>query len=119
MKTNIKFTDTERDETLKVYALEKVEAFTKLMTDQAAKDAVCDIELRHSTHHQNGDVCYAEVNLEANGKLFRVSKEEQNFKKAIDKVKDDILAQLRKNKEKHHDSKIRGAGKVKEMLTQH
>jgi hypothetical protein len=70
MKTNIKFTDTERDETLKVYALEKVEAFTKLMTDQAAKDAVCDIELRHSTHHQNGDVCYAEVNLEANGKLY-------------------------------------------------
>jgi ribosome-associated translation inhibitor RaiA len=118
MKTNYKFTNTEPDTNLQEYAQTKVDAFEKLLSPKDFEGAVCDVEFRKSSHHQKGDVCYAEVNLEAGGKLYRVSKEEPTFEKAIDKVKDDVLAQLRKEKEKHRDQKIRGAGKAKEILTQ-
>jgi ribosome-associated translation inhibitor RaiA len=116
MKTNLKFTDTEHDEVLREYAETKVEAFGKLMKPEDFEAAVCDVEFKHDTHHQSGDVCYAEVTLEADGKIFRSSKVEPTMEKAIDKVKDDILQALRVEKEKHESQYLKGAREGKEML---
>jgi ribosome-associated translation inhibitor RaiA len=116
MKTNYKFTDTEPDAVLRAYADTKVEAFGKLLSDEELEGAVCDVEFRRDTHHQNGDVCYAEVTLEAGGDVFRASKAEPTFEKAIDKVKDDIVASLRADKGKHADHFLKGAREAKEMM---
>lgn len=116
MRINIRFTDTERDEQLRGYVEEKVSSFAKLMADREFDAAVCNIELKHSTHHHTGDVCYAEVTLEVEGKVHRSSKEEPTFEKAIDKVKDDILQSLREAKERTEHKFIKGAQKGKEML---
>jgi ribosome-associated translation inhibitor RaiA len=77
---------------------------------------VCDVELSHDAHHQKGDVCMAEVTLEVNGTLHRSTKMEPKLEKAIDKVKDDILASLRTEKGKHEDSVRKGAAEAKAML---
>lgn len=118
MKINTKFTDTEPDDVLRAYAEEKVLAFDKLLDDADMEGAICDIEFRHDTHHQSGDVCYAEVTLEAGGKVYRASKAEPSFEKAIDKLKDDILQALRANKTKHEHNFMKGAREVKEMMQQ-
>ncbi len=116
MKTNIKFTNTAHDESLKEYALLKVEAFGKLVSEQVFEGAVCTIEFRKSAHHKKGDVCYAEATLRANGKTYRSSKEEPTLRKAIDKVKDDILRELRIDKKAVHSERIRGASEIKKHI---
>ena len=116
MKTNYKFTDTESNDALREYADEKITSFEKLLDEQAAAAAVCDVEFKRDTHHQSGDVCYAEITLETDGKLHRVSKAEPTFEKAIDKVKDDMLASLREDKGKVEDNIRRGGREAKEML---
>jgi len=116
MKTNIKFTDTEHDDTLRTYVEQKVATFTKLLSEDEATAAICSVELQRDTHHQNGDVCTAEVTLEVTGRIYRVTKTEPTLEKAIDKVKDDVLEALRAEKEKHRDSLRKGATQAKEMM---
>lgn len=116
MITNIKFTNTEHDDRLREYAQQKVDAFAKLLTGDDLAAAVCNIEFSKSTHHQSGDVCVAEVTLEAGGRLYRATKEEKTLEKAIDKVKDDILEELRTDKGKSRDKYLKGAATAKEWL---
>lgn len=116
MNINIKFTDTEHDEDLRAYAEEKVLSFGKLLAEEDEAGAVCSIEFRHDTHHQHGDVCYAEVTLTSGGKVYRASKTEPAFRKAIDKVKDDILQALRVEKTKREHTFLKGSAKVKQMM---
>jgi len=114
---HIKFTDTPSDDVLRAYAEEKVAAFAKLLDPAAFDAAKCAIEFRKSTHHRTGDVCYAEVTLHAEGKVYRSSKEEPTLKKAIDKVKDDILEELRVEKRRAAHERMKGR-EVKELLRQ-
>jgi len=116
MKTNYKFTDTEPNDSLRAYAQTKVEAFEKLLSSDEADAAICAVEFKRSTKHLTGKICTAEVNLEADGKLYRVTKDEPTFEKAIDKVKDDILRSLRSDKEKSIEATRKGAGKIKKMI---
>ena len=116
MKTNIKFSDTESSEKLRDYTEQKVASFSKFLSEQSMESAICDVEYRHDAHHSSGDVCYAEVTLEADGKVYRASKVEPNFEKAIDKVKDDILQELRVEKRKNEHNFLKGAREVKEMI---
>lgn len=116
MILNFKFTDTESDDTLRAYTETKVASFEKLLSKKDADAAVCMIEFRRSTKHQTGDVCTAEVTLEADGKIYRVSKDEPTFEKAIDKVKDDIIESLRSGKERSESLAKRGGRMLKKML---
>lgn len=115
MKTNIHANGIDINEKLKGYIEEKANAFTKLLREETADAAICDIELKRSKH-QTGDVCTVACTLEADGKVYRVSKDEPTFEKAIDKVKDDILQSLRADKERSGDLYKKGAGKIKEMI---
>jgi len=116
MKTNIKFTGTDADDKLKAYAETKLDSFQKLLDEESAKAAVCYVEFRRDTKHQTGDIYTAEVTLEADGKIYRVSKDEPNFEKAIDKVKDDILQALRADKGKNVRQLRKGSRALKTML---
>jgi ribosome-associated translation inhibitor RaiA len=116
MKTNFKFTDTPSDDRLRAYAEEKIDAFSKLLHEREVESAMCYVEFKKSTHHHTGDVCSAEVTLEVTGKVYRCVKEEPTFEKAIDKVKDDILASLRADKGRARDFIRRGASMMKRML---
>jgi len=116
MKTNIKFTNMKSSDKLRDYAESKYESFSKLVAPEHLEDAVCNVELAHDAHHQNGDVCMTEVTLDVNGKVYRATKFEKKMEKAIDKVKDDILEALRTDKGKREDSKRKGAAQAKEML---
>ena len=116
MKTNFKFTDTQTDDRLRSYALEKIDAFSKFLHEREVDSAMCYVEFKKSTHHHTGDVCSAEVTLEVTGKVYRSVKEEPTFEKAIDKVKDDILASLRADKGRARDLFRRGASMMKRML---
>lgn len=116
MITNVKFTDMTHDETARAYAEEKFSSFAKLMDEAAYAAAVCDVELKRITRHQSGEVWYADVTLKADGKVYRASREEGRLEKTIDKLKDDILQELRVGKQKHEHSFKKGAQQIKEMV---
>ena len=116
MQINIKFTGTVHDDVLRAYAEEKVHAVAKLLTPTVFDAAICSIELQRDARHQSGDVYHAEVTLEAEGKVYRVRKEEQSFEKALDKVKDDILQELREAKERHEHLLHKGNTRIKEEI---
>ena len=115
MKINIKFTDLEPDDKLRDYTLTKVESFGKLIGEEELAASVCDVEYKKDTHHQKGDVCYAEVTLEVAGNVYRASKHEKTHEKGIDKVKDDILQSLRVDKHKRQHNFLKGAQQIKAM----
>ena len=116
MKVHIKFSDMERDEALRAYAEEKMNMFSKYI-DRALFDAsVCGIEFKKSTHHQKGDVCYAEVTLETNGTLYRASTEASSLREAVDTVKDEIMRQISRNKEKKENIFRKGSRLAKRLL---
>jgi len=116
MIINFKFTNTDSDDELKAYALEKIQSFDKLLGKKDADAAICDVEFSHSLKQQSGKVFTAEVNLEVEGKLYRVTKSEPNFKKAIDKVKDDILQSLRADKGKSKNAFRKGGRMLKRLM---
>ena len=116
MKTNIKFTGTDPDDTLRDYTEIKLDSFSKFLDEESVENAICYVEFRRSAKHQTGKVCTAEVTLEAEGKIYRVTKDEPTFVKAIDKVKDDVLQALRVDKTKNKHSFRKGGRLLKDMI---
>lgn len=97
MRTTIHATKIELTDALRAYAEEKIQSLEKFFDN--IQQANIDIGLE-SSHHQKGDIYYAEVNLHVPGKILRVVKEESDLYKAIDKVKDHLKIELQTMKEK-------------------
>jgi ribosomal subunit interface protein len=116
MIIDIKWTNVVRDEDVRAYVEEKVRACEKMLHEESVAGAVCAVELEKSAHHHKGDVFRAEVTLEAEGKVYRVSKTEPTIRKAIDKMKDDLIQALRVDKHKKEHLFMKGARKIKEWM---
>ena len=100
MNLKIKATNLELTPALKEYAEEKVGMLEKYY-DQIIEVRV-EIGLI-SKHHQKGKIYRAEFNVRVPGKLLRVEKTTEDLYKAIDKVKDHMVLELKKYKEKRRD----------------
>lgn len=107
--------DVENADALKEYAAKKVEDCAKLL-GELEETALCDVDLKYSRPQQSGPVHYAEVNIQAGGELFRATAEEHSFEAAIDKVKDELLRELKRAKEKKIDHTRKGGAQAKDML---
>ena len=89
------------------YLDEKMAAIEKLVNDSGA---YCDVELgRAEGHAQQGNVWRAEITLLQKGEQMRVEAVGESINAAIDAVKDEMLRQLRKGKDKN-TSLTRGLG---------
>lgn len=115
MNISFKATQTELTAEIKDYAERKVEDVAKLLNGDR-ETAICDIELAHSRPQQTGPVFYAEVNLQAGGSLYRATAEEESFEAALDKVKDELFKEIKRDKEKKKDAVRKGGAVAKDML---
>jgi len=100
MIINIKGTGMDLTEPMKEYATEKIGGLVKYFDN--IQNADIDIGMR-SSHHNNGKIYFAEVNISIPGKLIRVEKDAEDLYKAIDKVKDHFKVELEKMKGKMRD----------------
>ncbi len=98
MTINIKTTNLELTDAIRKYAEDKVgEALSKYTLDIIQ----ADIEVgKTSAHHQKGEIFRAEVNVQIPGKLVRAETVHEDLYAAIDKMRDILLEELRKQKEK-------------------
>ncbi len=84
------------------HTLEHLEKFTERFGEAVS----VRVEVGKSTrHHKNGPYFRAEINMKIPGKLLRAEAEAEDLYAAIEKVEDELKAELKKEKEKHLDQR--------------
>jgi len=117
MKLNILATNIRLTKAISEYVTAKVMQFEKLLGKKGDIEVLVEVEVgKVSKHHKSGDVFRAEVNLTRKGKLFRAESTKDDLYKAIDSVKNLVLKELRRNKDKKASVKKRGEQKVKNAI---
>ena len=115
MKINLKTTNFVLTPSIKVYLEEKLSSLDKFLP---ADDSIfADVELaKTSKHHQKGDVFKAEVNLKIPGRLIRAVAEKWDLRIAINAAKDNLLREIKTNKEKNIYLYKKSARMLKKLL---
>ena len=90
-----------------------IRAYTeeKLMSLDKFYDNILHIEVElglDTTHHNSGDIYNCTAIVDVPNHLFRVSKEEKDLYKAIDKVRDHLREEITAWKEKNRDAHREG-----------
>ena len=115
MNINIKATNIELSPDIRAYLDKRLSSVADFV-DKRAPASVCDVEVGKTTRGQrHGDIFRAEINIEMDGVFFRATTEEESLNAAIDKVKDEILRELRRHKRKEVHLLRRGGARLKEM----
>ncbi len=115
MKTNLKGTNLELTPQIRDYLDKRLAPLEKFLPDE--ESCMVDVELGRSiNHHQTGDVCRAEINVNVGNRTFRAVSEQQDLFSAIDFMKDEITRELGSYKEKRISIMRRGGQKLKNLL---
>lgn len=103
MKISIYAKNIELTPAIKAFVEEKVGSVAKfLKSGDGTLEAKVEIG-KPSRHHKSGPVFYAEANVKAGKRIFRATCEHLDLYTAIDMVRDEVEAQLKKQKEKTRD----------------
>lgn len=116
MRINIKTTNIASNPGLSGFIYKRLEAFEKL-TSRHSEATIVDVEVgRTTTHHHTGDIYRAEINVHIGNKSFRATQETGDLNASIDAARDQMLEELRSNKEKRLSLVRRGSQKVKAFV---
>lgn len=126
MKINIKASNLDLTPAITVYIEDKINGLEKFVSgeglkawdehNQAAMEA--DVEIAKTTsHHRQGDIYRAEVNLKVPGRIIRAEAEEWDMRVAVDKVKDELQAELKKYKNKQETEFRKGSRILKKLIS--
>ena len=114
MITRTKTTNYEMTPEVSTYLDERLAAIEKLVGD--SENAVCECELAKEVQKAHGRVWRMECTLQVKGQVHRAVAQEESINAAIDKMKDEMLRLLRKEKTKQTNLLRRGGAKLKGML---
>jgi len=105
MNLDIKATNLELTPAIKRYIETKISGLSKFLEKWEKLGGVnIKFELARTTnHHSNGEVFYAEMNLNLGEKMLRAKYSADDAYKAIDKVKDIMKEEVVSFKEKSGD----------------
>lgn len=115
MQINIKATGLELTPALSSYTEEKLNMLSKLLEGLASTNLNVEIG-KITQHHKTGNWFFAEVNLQAKGKLFRYVAEESDLYAAIDKMKDGLAEEVRKYHRQQTSLLKRGGRTLKKLF---
>jgi ribosomal subunit interface protein len=113
MDIRIKTSDYEMTSEVAAYLDEKIASLERLIKDGAAR---CEVEIGRAVgSSQQGDVWKAEIIVHQFGERFVAIAKEESINAAIDIAKDEMLQQLRKNKDRGTTLTRRMGAKLKKM----
>jgi len=116
MINNIKATGIPLTDAIRVYAEEKLGSVEKFV-DAKAGPVSMDVELERTTkHHQKGDVYRAELNLRVRGELLRAEIVDSNLYTAIDKLREEIIREIKSKKGRRESLLRRGSRFIKGLI---
>lgn len=116
MHIDIKVLNLELTSALRDYAEKRMSGLEKFMHGESSH-TLLSLELSKTTnHHKHGDIFRAEANLGSGGKTFRAASEKEDINAAIDDVREELMHEITKNKDKRQTLFRRGAHRVKNAL---
>jgi putative sigma-54 modulation protein len=116
MKIDIKGTNIEITESLRVWIEDKIGSLEKFLKDDA-ENSRARVEIEKTTlHHRKGPFFRAECQLETSKKNFRSESQRDDLRVAITEVKDDLQIQLKEGKEKFIAKLRRGQRRLKRIF---
>lgn len=118
MQLEITSTNFEVTDAIKDYLTEKLLDLEKIINVPEDTQVLAEVELAKNTeHHQSGGNLFkAEINLTISGKLFRIVSDQHDIYAAIDEMKDGIVREVKKDKEKTETLFRSGSRRAKDML---
>jgi putative sigma-54 modulation protein len=115
IKRHVKSTNFEMTDAISDYLEKKIHGLQKFVHE--SEDAIARIEVGRTTnHHHKGEVFRAEINLEYGDHKFRAEATAEDLYKAIDMVKEEMVAEITKSKRKGIRLLKIGKQKIKSML---
>ena len=116
MEIKTKTTDYEMTVEVQSYLEEKLAAMAKLLADDSG--ALCEVTLgRASSSSRHGDVWFAEFNVPQTGiATAHAYARAESITAAIDKAKDELLQQLRREKKLHTRMFRKGGAAIKKLM---
>jgi len=116
MDIRIKTTDYQMVPATQAYLDERIASIEKLLGMEADASRI-EVEIGHITAHKHGVVWYTEINLLQPGmKLVNARAEGESVNAAIDEVKDEILNQMRKQRQVHRRFLRKGGATLKRLM---
>ncbi|MEA2714974.1 MAG: putative sigma-54 modulation protein [Candidatus Parcubacteria bacterium] len=115
MNINIKTTAIALSPAISDYVAKRLKKVDKILGKDPS--LMCDVELGKTTeHHQKGNIFRAEVHIVGAGKNAYASAEKDDLYSAIDRVRDEILRELKAGKGKKISLIRRSGARVKNMI---
>lgn len=115
IKQHVKATNMDLTPAIDAYLADKVRLLEKFVPDE--EETIARVEIGKTTnHHHKGDIFKAEINLHVGRKMFRVVIETDDLYKAIDQMKDEMIREITRAKEKRTHLLKRGHQKIKDMV---
>lgn len=116
MNIKIKATNIELTEAISEYANKRILNIEKFIKGIDSEILVY-IEVGKTTnHHKQGEVFRAEINIDISGSKFYSFSEKEDLYVAIDDVVDEIIRQIKNQKNKKQTLFKRGAKRLKEII---
>lgn len=127
MKIDIRGTNLELTPAITEFVHEKIGSLDKFIGAFAMREegspernrlVEAFVELSRTTnHHRQGDVFKAEVNIKIAGNVVRAEKEDMDIRAAIDLVREELKAELQKEKGMYEAKYKKGARTMKRLLS--
>ena len=112
----LKYTNIDQSDAIEDYLEEHLSKLDSVVDDND-ESAEAQIELAKEVADQNsGDVYKAEINLHTAGEKFYVVETSSDIYAAIDKMREVIVRDVKREMEKKRDQSRDGARQIKEML---
>lgn len=105
-------------EAIREYIHKRLEGLEKLLPENVSRDDhLVNVEVgKTSNHHKSGDIFRAEVSMIFEGRPLYAVSELHDLYSAIDDVRDEIVAEVKKVKDKRRSAIRRGGHKTKEFI---
>lgn len=96
---------------------DKLIAIEKFVNTSGDHEVLAQVEIKlRSKHHKKGDIYKTELNLISSGSKYYASAKAGTVDEALDILKEEIIKQLRRSKDKKEHLFKRGSRHIKRML---
>ncbi len=114
MKTNIRAAGIELTPAISTYVEKLTSGIEKHLSGE---DIVVQIEVgKTSNHHKHGEIFRAEVRISGDGNDFYAASEKEDLYAAIDAVKDEIIREIKRKKNRRIFDMRRGQKIMKNVI---
>lgn len=115
--TNIQAKNMELTGDIRTLVNDKISHFEKFLPVADSEEVLVDVEVGKTTeHHSHGKIFRAEFNLSYKGQFRRAESTQEDLRAAIEIASDDMVRQIRRNKERTIERIRKGASKLKGWL---